>query len=764
MAEQNFEQSPLENDQIENNQPRAKPASGISLSRLLSRKSWSMGRLVERSPQTVEEIPGTPPSIKPISGKPPSGKPPSGKPPSGKSPSGKPKAWNWSLTWLALLGIFGGMGTSALLWLVTLPPPINCQNPAKLTLDGERLYCAREAARSGDLSKLIAGLDLVKSWDEDHPLQGEAQNLREEWSKRLYMIARNKVDQSDMKGAMTIISHIPKNTEVYADVQKAVTRWKKQWAAGEAIATKAQVAMKQQKWDEAYGQIAILNESSYDYWRLNRAVALAQQLGAEKQAWQVLTQAKKVAGEGSPHQLSQAIALAQQVPPGTYAQAENHAQVRQWSQALLALGIAKWKEGDTISAASLLRLPDGVTLLPELAPEMADLVQFAGAYRLASRISSRWLPSVGQIWDMQEAIAAIQQVKPDSPFYQQAQVHHKNWQTQLQDTIQLQYATAAASLGQRDSFKFAISQAQKIGVDRPRRGQAQTLIFFWTGEMQRVEDQPYLAQAQALAKSGQIPDLKAAIAEAQKIAPNRTLSKPSQDLIASWQAQIETLEDQPILNQAIALAEQGDLNEAINRAGKIQAGRALYAQAQSKIGDWQLQIMINAQIAVDQPILDRASALASNGDLSLAISVAAQISPGRALYDQAQGSIARWRAERDSIINARESRPSNSSGTEPSSEPKSTESNSPTPTLIDKNSPTSSPSPVEPEPLPSIELVDPSTLPPASDSHSDGENNQSPIIVEPQPVDPMPPAELQPPRPRSSYDGYYDQRYYQNSH
>ncbi|MBW4659361.1 MAG: hypothetical protein KME15_11850 [Drouetiella hepatica Uher 2000/2452] len=741
MAEQKFEQSPLEENQTCEN-----PASGISLNRLLSRKSWHMGRLVERSPQPAEEIPG---NLSP-------GKPPSSKPPSSKSPSGKPRAWTWSLAWLAILGVFGGMGTSALLWLITLPPPVNCQNPAKLTLDGERLYCAREAARSGELPKIIAGLDLVKSWDEDHPLQGEAQNLREEWSKRLFVVARNKVDQSDMKGAMAIISHIPKNTEIYADVQKSVTRWKKQWAAGEAIANKALVAMKQQKWDDAYAQIAILNESSYDYWRLNRAVALAQQLGAEKQAWQVLNQAKKVVVDGSPYQLSQAIALAQQVPPNTYAQAETHVQVQQWSQKLLRLGIAKWKEGDTTSAATLLRLPDSVTILPELAPEMADLMQFAGAYRLAGRISSRWLPSVGQIWDMQEAIAAIQQVKPDSPFYPQAQIHRKNWQTQLQDMIQLQYASAIASLGQRDSFKLAVSQAQKIGVDRPRRGQAQTLIFFWTGEMQRVEDQPYLARAKALAQSGQIPALKAAIAEAKLIAPNRTLSKPSQDLIASWQAQIETLEDQPILNQAIALAEQGDLEEAIDRAGKIRAGRALYAQAQGKVSDWQFQIIINAQIAADQPILDRASALANNGDLTLAISVASQISPGRALYDQAQGAISRWRVERDSIINAREyARPSYSPDTAPSSEPKPSGFGS-TPLPLDRNSPLS---PVEPEPLPSLELVDPSA--PASDSPVEGDD-QAPIIVEPQPIDPALP-DLQQSRPQPSYEGYYDQRYYQDS-
>jgi hypothetical protein len=52
--------------------------------------------------------------------------------------------------------------------------------------------------------------------------------------------------------------------------------------------------------------------------------------------------------------------------------------------------------------------------------------------------------------------------------------------------------------------------------------------------------------------------------------------------------------------------------------------------------------------------LNDAYALASQGNLSQAINVAAQIGYGRALSGEAQGAIANWTAERDAIIAARE--------------------------------------------------------------------------------------------------------------
>jgi hypothetical protein len=244
-----------------------------------------------------------------------------------------------------------------------------------------------------------------------------------------------------------------------------------------------------------------------------------------------------------------------------------------------------------------------------------------------------------------EAIAAVNQVKSTSPFYGLAQSYKRNWQAQLKDVIQLKYAGAVASLGQPAALQLAIGQAKQVGTDHPRRVQAQSLVAYWQQEIQRLEDQPILDGATRLAKADQIDSLKAAITQASRIEQGRALRRQAQTLIASWNSQIQTLEDRPKLDQAWQLARQDKLDQAIQIASQIHSGRSLYKEAQSAIADWRYQQIVNAQIAQDQPILNQANALADAGNLSAAINIASQIGPHRALSSQAQAAINRWQEQ-----------------------------------------------------------------------------------------------------------------------
>ena len=188
--------------------PRVMPAAeGVNQTQSASETQNASGTASgTASPTPLETSQKTPPRQK--SPQSPQKTPPQ-KPAQKNPPPPDRHPWRWSLLALVLLGILGGTGVTAVVWLVTLPPPPDCAHPDKLTLDGERLYCAREAARSGELPKLIAGLDLVKHWDKEHPLQSEAKKLQEEWSAQLLRIARGKVMQSDLKGAIAIIKPYP---------------------------------------------------------------------------------------------------------------------------------------------------------------------------------------------------------------------------------------------------------------------------------------------------------------------------------------------------------------------------------------------------------------------------------------------------------------------------------------------------------------------------------------------------------------------------
>jgi hypothetical protein len=203
----------------------------------------------------------------------------------------------------------------------------------------------------------------------------------------------------------------------------------------------------------------------------------------------------------------------------------------------------------------------------------------------------------------------------------------------------------AAGMGQHSTLKLAIAQAKQVPLGHARRVQAQTLIAYWAEEVQRIEDEPFMVRAKDLAKSGKIPDLKLAIAQARHVQLGRALRGSAQDWISTWRGQIEVSEDQPILAQAQAFGRQGKLSEAIDAASRIKAKRALYPQAQAAVSGWRAEQIRIAQIAQDQPILNQARAMASSGNLRGAIEVASQIGYGRALYYEAQGSIGRWQYE-----------------------------------------------------------------------------------------------------------------------
>jgi hypothetical protein len=376
------------------------------------------------------------------------------------------------------------MGTAALVWLISLPPQIDCRHPNQLSLDMERLYCAQEAAQSGDIAKLIAGIDLLKQWQPEHPLHGEAQRLIQDWSEQVLTIATKRVVRGDLKGAEAALSHIPNTTPVYQDVQKALSRWRKYSKRASNLNAKAEAALKQKDWHAVSDYIVLLAAFERDYWELeNGADALAQRLGVEKQAWQALNRAQKIAT--NPEQLAAAIALAQQVPNKTYAADEAKVSLKQWSQKLVAKGNQQWQSGNRLGAISTLRLDPKIVNQPAI----EELYQFGNAYRLANpALSSRWPPTMGNLVNFAEAIAAMEQVKSDSPFHNQAQSLRKSWQRQMQNFIQLKYAGAAASFEHPTMLALAVDQAKQISAKEPRRLQAQTLVAYWQKEVERLED------------------------------------------------------------------------------------------------------------------------------------------------------------------------------------------------------------------------------------------------------------------------------------
>ncbi len=357
--------------------------------------------------------------------------------------------------------------------------------------------------------------------------------------------------------------------------------------------------------------------------------------------------------------LGRAIALAEQIKPATYAHTDALIDLQTWGQSLLNHLTEQLAQADIAGAiATAQALP----LSLPLPPVARDLVWLNRAQTLATLSYASASPSPyslqGQLWI---ALAQVRQIQANSPLYAQTQRLIPQLEQQSQDFLQIQLATSIAALHQMPMLQTAIAMMQGIAPGHAQRIYAQTLIAQWRKEIQQIEDRPYLAQAQRLAATGSIPALKAAIAEAQQIAPKRALRIDAQSAIAKWTRQIQTIEDQPILDQAQALAKQQKLKDAIQMASRIPADRALYQNAQTAIGRWNAQI----QAAEDQTILDEASALADRGRLTRAIDLISRIGPDRSLYDEAQRAISRWSVQRDAILRTRRPAPYAPSAPEP---------------------------------------------------------------------------------------------------
>ncbi|MBW4591458.1 MAG: chromosome segregation ATPase [Brasilonema angustatum HA4187-MV1] len=211
----------------------------------------------------------------------------------------------------------------------------------------------------------------------------------------------------------------------------------------------------------------------------------------------------------------------------------------------------------------------------------------------------------------------------------------------IQDFIALSEAQRSAWLGTTAGLETAIAQAQQIEATRPKYEKAQELIASWQLE---IQDVAHLEKARTLASLGSVKDFAAAITEAQLIPEGNPRAEQAKKEIGGWVAQIQTIEDRPYLDRADQMAMLEDVNSlqaAIAQASQVRRGRALYPEARRKIGNWTAKI----QTTQDQPYLDQAKSLADSGDLPSAIATAQQIRSGRALSGEAQTVIDQWQGQ-----------------------------------------------------------------------------------------------------------------------
>ncbi|EDZ96828.1 conserved hypothetical protein [Limnospira maxima CS-328] len=558
----------------------------------------------------------------------------------GKRP-GVPKGfWGWQLLWLFFLLGFGTTATGALLWLLTTPPPPNCEEISAISAAGDRLHCADQSTKSGKLEDIQAAFALVNSWPEDHPLQNQGRQMMREWSQRLIFFANQRLEAGDLQGALDLVAVVPADSPAYEEVQRAMASWQNYWDEGLNLARQAENAMKSQDWNQAFRYIQAVGKLNNVHWNTKRFNELLDRLSLERQGEQRLKEAANIAKRSTPESLVEAIELANKVDEQLFIVSLAKKEITSWSQKLLELAVSATEKQDFDQGIKIARM------VPSYSPVHREAKDIILLTELQQVISNQSLGQpLLQMATLIEGQAALERIPSDRLLYQETKAMVDDASAKIQDLVGIQLASTIAKVNHPWALQLAIDQAQMIAPERPRRLQAQTLVAHWRNEVQRIQDRPYILIAREAARTETVDGFRTAVAYAENVALGRPLRIEAQTLIAEWTKRIQIIEDQPIFSEALALAQDHKLSEAVKKASEIGRGRALYNDAQEKIAAWVTTI----QTAEDQPILDSAYSLASRGRLTAAINEASKIGSGRALYFEARNAIARWSAERNAI-------------------------------------------------------------------------------------------------------------------
>ena len=446
------------------------------------------------------------------------------------------------------------------------------------------------------------------------------------------MLARKKVETGDLKKGIALAQKVPKTSGVYANAQAMIQDWQGNWKKGDVTFKKAKGAIQDQNWGLAMEQVRDLMQLGSSYWQ-GQADKIVKEMSVEQEAFYKISAAQSIADGGRPEDFAKAIQSVSKIDPKRLARKRVGEKIDEWSEKLVAIAKSAQSNGDYTQMVNA----------AQKVPPTAKAANVAASYLQLGRAGTAAKDET--LWSVIQAHAFSAQIDAKTPVYDLSKTQRQKWEGQIQTWGQLAIAKWFAGVDQVSGYNLAAEQAAMVAPDQPRRVEAQTLMASWTKQIGSFQDRQFMARAQQMAVDNTIASLQTAMTEAGKVLSGQPLRDAAQTLVTQWESAVQRIEDQPILDQAIALAKKGDLTAAIQTADKIGSNRALHQDAQARVGEWIAQ----TQAADDRPILNDADALASEGRLSEAIARASDIGSNRAVYGEAQSRISDWAERRRQI-------------------------------------------------------------------------------------------------------------------
>ncbi|MEY2856098.1 MAG: hypothetical protein RLZZ74_407 [Cyanobacteriota bacterium] len=533
----------------------------------------------------------------------------------------------WQLWGILLVLCSGVIGYSATSMLLKLPKTQNCNKVFwPFASASVRLYCAQTAAEDKELEGLLSAIKLVAGLPADHPLRPEIDRNIDRWATSILELGEAQFQSGKLDTAIATARRIPENVSAQKLVDDKIGRWKSIWAKGEETYQQVEKKLREADWNGAFTWAVRLTDSSNEYWATTKYEESINNINIAQEENASITKAQTQISSGKIDDLLLAIDKADDIKENSYAYEQAQEVIAQAKDKLVAIveqliDEQEWR--DLLQVTS--RIPRSLKL--EKSNRDWQILANAG--------SSAKLDTV---FGMEEAIEEIKQLDKKSKYYNLGQTLKSRWKLEIQDIGHLSKAKDLVRAGTIPNLNEAIAEVELIPSGNPRYNDARKAIADWRGQIQTIEDQPVLSRARELSYGNDVGAWRRAIAEANLISSSSPLYDEAQEDVRSWYTNIQRVEDQPILEEAESFASANNYPAAISSAKRISSGRALYSEARNKIALWQREID-------GQRYLREATDLASQGTpeaLARAVRTARQASENSSVRFQVVQSINEW--------------------------------------------------------------------------------------------------------------------------
>lgn len=381
---------------------------------------------------------------------------------------------------------------------------------------------AQRLADRGSVAAILEALELVQGISSESHLYGEAQKLMKEISRELLDLAEAALTREDGAGALNILSKIPPEAGLAAEVAD--------------FRTLAQAY--ELTWDDstvgyetAIGRLQSIGRDRPLY---DRAQSLIRQWRQELQGLAQLDWARRVADPGTVADLQAAIALAREVDRDSPRWSEAQDQIDRWQRE-----ISRIEDGPYLSQAKALAAVGDRPALVAAIESARQIGSGSALYGEAQDLIADWRWEVQRIdngpilaqarqtaagGNREAAIAIARQIPQGQALYNDAQDLIRQWQGDTQGADGLQAAYRAAQSGTIGGLVQAIQIAQSVPRGGSLWNEAQGMISQWSWDILRTAE----------LEAGR--DAASAIQIAQQVPAGTEAYTAAQGKIAQWSA------------------------------------------------------------------------------------------------------------------------------------------------------------------------------------------------------------------------------------